>query len=64
MILLRMPIDWDKLAITPDASIVAALKKKKELLEANDPSHSAIRPLLIILGGGMRGVAGGARSAH
>ena len=49
----------EQLAIRPDSSIVARLFRKKELLERNDPEHAKIRTLLIVLGGGLRGVSGG-----
>jgi len=56
-----MQVDFDNLLLTPDKPIVRALIRKKELLEAGDAAHRDIRPLLIILGGGMCSVAGGCR---
>jgi len=54
-----MQVELEKLLLVPDKPIVRALMQKKELLESGDPTHQNIRPLLIILGDGMRGVAGG-----
>ena len=45
--------------ISPDSPLVKNLFRKKQLLEAGDPAHKEIRPLLIVMGGGMRGVSGG-----
>ncbi len=45
--------------MNPTSKIVQNLFKKKELLESGDSAHTAIRPVLIVLGGGMRGVSGG-----
>lgn len=43
-----------------DSKVVERLYLKKELLEAEDSAHKEIRPLLVILGGGMVGVGGSA----
>ena len=40
------------------AELVAHLRAKQALLKAHDPEHQKIRTLLLILGGGMRGVSG------
>ena len=38
------------------------LHRKAELLRSGNPKHEKIRPLLIVMGGVMRGVAGGGAS--
>ncbi|MDP2696397.1 MAG: hypothetical protein Q8O87_04105 [bacterium] len=43
---------------TSNQRIIENLFLKKRLLEAGDPEHIKIRPVLLILGGGMRGVSG------
>jgi predicted patatin/cPLA2 family phospholipase len=41
------------------ASLINNLKRKKDLLDRDDPAHEQIRTALIIEGGGMRGVYAG-----
>ena len=48
-----------QIRVTPNSTIVERLFEKKRLLEGGDARHEMIRPLLIVLGGGMRGVSGG-----
>ena len=54
-----MAVNHTRIRVTPDSTIVERLFEKKRLLEAGDARHEMIRPLLIVLGGGMRGVSGG-----
>ncbi len=49
--------------LSRNSRIVERLFLKRDLLAAGDPSHETIRPVLLILGGGMRG-ASGAGAAH
>lgn len=41
-----------------DSKLIQNLIRKRDLLQQGDPRHTEIRPLLLILGGGMRGVSG------
>lgn len=42
-----------------DVEVFRRLFKKQKLLDAGDPRHAEIRPLLLVLSGAMRGVYGG-----
>lgn len=44
--------------INSGSRLIENLLRKKALLEANDEAHKEIRPVLLILGGGMRGASG------
>lgn len=41
-----------------DSKLIERLYQKRDLLAASDNAHKRIRPLLLILGGGMRGASG------